>query len=88
VADDGHVLIRLDRELDVVEYVALRVVAEGDALEVDPPRAGRKRRGVRLVRDLLRLVQHLKIRSPDAVARWDCPIHMPSIRSGMISMVT
>ena len=29
-----------------------------------------------------------KIRSPDAVARWACPIHMPSIRSGMTSIRT
>ena len=29
-----------------------------------------------------------KIRSPEAVARCDCPIHMPSIRSGCTSMTT
>ena len=28
-----------------------------------------------------------KIRSPDAVARWACPTHMPSDRSGMTSML-
>ena len=29
-----------------------------------------------------------KIRSPDAVARCDWPIHMPSIRSGITSITT
>ena len=29
-----------------------------------------------------------KIRSPDAVARWDWPTHIPSMRSGMTSITT
>ena len=39
VADDGHVLVRRDLEVDAVEHRPLRVVAERDALELRSARA-------------------------------------------------
>jgi len=80
-----HRLSRLELEVDVVQDWPLRVVAERDVLEADAARTGRQLTGIRDVVDLLGLVDHLKMRSPDAVARWPSPIHIPSMRSGKIS---
>ena len=79
----------LDLEVDLLEDRPARGVREGGALEArsDPRRAeARGRRGASVTSSVSSITS--KIRSPDAVARCACPIHMPSIRSGMTSIST
>jgi hypothetical protein len=75
-------------KVDVLDDWSLWVVAERDALERDLARAGRQRRRIGPVGDLLGSSRISKIRSPAATARCAWPIHMPSIRSGMTSIAS
>ena len=67
----------------------LRVVAEGDVLEHDVARArARAARASGASATSSGSSRISKIRSPAAIARCACPIHMPSIRSGMTSIAS
>ncbi len=87
VADQRDRLPGLELEVDVVQHRPRGVVAEGHALEADaarPRRAARPPPGRRRISSGSSITW--KIRSPDAVARWPSPIHIPSIRSGKMSI--
>ena len=67
----------------LVEHRPRRVVAERHALEAHAAGPGRqlaRRPGASRISSGSSMIW--KIRSPDAVARWPSPIHIPSIRSG------
>ena len=70
------------------EHGPAGVVAEADALEDDAARARRAARrasGASATSSGSSITS--KNRSPDAVARCAWPIHMPSIRSGITSII-
>ena len=70
----------------VVEDRTLGVVAERDALVAELAGASGSASGRSAISS--RSSRISKTRSPEAIARCDMPIHMPSIRSGMISIRT
>ena len=71
-----------DVEVDVVEHRPSVEVLERDALEADVARPGGS--SIAPGRSATSSGSSItwKMRSPDAVARCACPIHMPSERSG------
>ena len=76
-----------DLEVDVVQHRPAGGVLERDILEAD---AARRPAGSSAASGASRMSSGSsmisKMRSPEAVARWAWPIHMPSIRSGMTSI--
>ena len=85
--DQRHDATRSDVEVEPVHDRLAAVVRERDVIEGDPSAACRQRTRVRAVADVLpaRRAPRRSARLPPS-ARWICPIHIPSIRSGNTSI--